>query len=76
MLEVFIDYKMCYALKFSSYFVHDPELFSGRTPAVAASNNWQHDMDAQVLPPSLDYSHVVTMTQAAAGEAPAPSNTF
>lgn len=74
-LEVFIDYKMCYALKFFSYFVHDPALFSGRTPAVAAPFNRQHGMVAQVLPPSLDYSHLVTMTQAVAREAPAPSNT-
>ena len=30
-LEVFIDYKMGYALKFCSYFVHEPTLFSGYT---------------------------------------------
>lgn len=37
-LEVFIDYKMCYALKFFSYFVHDPALFSGYTCSAGAGN--------------------------------------
>ena len=46
-LEVFIDYKMCYALKFSSYFVHEPALFSGRT--CHSADNRQHGLVAHVL---------------------------
>lgn len=75
-LEVFIDYKMCYALKFSSYFVHEPALFSGHT--CSSADNRQHGLAAHVLLHLwiLLMSDVVTMTQAAAREAPAPPRQF
>ena len=64
-LEVFIDYKMCHALKFSSYFVHEAALLAD-TPALALMVTWW----CSSLPSSPHSPHLVTMTHAAAREAP------